>query len=65
MCIREILFLINIFLFKTFERWNREMVESRVSRLNKKKSSKMSVLYNIVGICFLALILFVGSQMFL
>ncbi len=41
------------------------MVESRVSRLNKKKSSKVSVLYNIVEICFLALILFVGSQMFL
>lgn len=41
------------------------MVESRVSRLNKKKSSKTSVLYNLIGVCFLALILFIGSQMFL
>ncbi|MGG5460163.1 hypothetical protein [Clostridium sp. B9] len=40
------------------------MVESRVSRLNKKKSKKSSVLYNIVGICVLALIIFVGGQLF-
>lgn len=41
------------------------MVESRVSRLNKKKSSRLSVLYNVVGISFLALILFFGSRIFL